>query len=231
MIESIETQNRILSLIGSGEHLVLSGPPATGKSSFIRRTAEALALPLHAFPVTRGASGQALFASISPDKDGRWGRNDGPCTRSAREGAILLLDDIHVAGADVESALYSAVDRHEIELPWGEVIAPKGGYQVIATSNVSPEKLPPAIRSRFAIEIPVNGILPATVEGMPKWAADLLASQTLTQNPGVTPIDSRNIWAAIRLSQKYGRAQSLALVFGASQGQEIESACIMKERA
>jgi len=228
MLGSVETQNRIFQIVGSGEHCILYGEPGTGKSSFVRKASEAAGISLHALPITRGCSGQSLFALIAPDSKGMWQRLDGPCTRAAREGGILLLDDLHVAGPDVESAIYSAADRHSIELPWGEVITPHTRYQVIATSNVGPEKLAPAIRSRFAIEIAVNGILPQTVETMPAWARNLLAS--LPDSAPGAPIDTRNVWASIRLAQKFGRATALDLVFGTAQGKEIETACLMAER-
>jgi nitric oxide reductase NorQ protein/cobaltochelatase CobS len=64
---------------------------------------------------------------------------DGPLTRAAREGGVLLLDEINAADANTAAALNAVMEQEDtrsLTIPQtGEVVIPHEEFSVIATAN------------------------------------------------------------------------------------------------
>jgi hypothetical protein len=75
-----------------------------------------------------------------------------------REGAMLIIDDLHLMGPDGQAALYQACDfgpGSTFSLDDGSSVTPQSGYCVVGTMNGDPSRLDEAVRSRFRNVIPV----------------------------------------------------------------------------
>jgi hypothetical protein len=65
---------------------------------------------------------------------------------------LLILDDMHEAGEDLMSALYTVLDAGDggsVTLPTGETVWPLPGYMVACTANGSVDLFEEPIRSRL----------------------------------------------------------------------------------
>jgi cobaltochelatase CobS len=61
---------------------------------------------------------------------------DGPVTKALRNGAILLLDEVDVAGSNKVLALQSVLEGKGVLIKaTGEYVKPKEGFNIFATSN------------------------------------------------------------------------------------------------
>lgn len=107
-------------------------------------------------------------------QDGSTVWQDGPAPIAYRTGATLTVNEFDMCSPSVKALVYGLLDDpgiNSLRLPTGEVLQPKEGYTVVATSNESVDILPPALLSRF--EVIINCSTP------PKAALDTLKSPLL----------------------------------------------------
>jgi hypothetical protein len=212
--------------------LCLYGPPATGKS--------ALAYHLFGSSVERvtlhqQVSPEDLIGCLGLTSDNgatvtTW--QDGPVIRAMRgdgtNGFPLVLDEIDQVSGDVRCILHAVCDdwpNIAITLPDGEVVKPKPGFCVIATTNQSPNTLPEALQSRFDLIVyacsPCTGILESLPEDYRETATRAYdRAEVVRWNPSVT---IRSLFAMAQLERELGREQAAQLVFGDELGTEIIS--------
>ncbi len=136
----------------SGEltRVFLHGPPGTGKSTWPYKY-----LGAERMAITKGTTSDHLLG-IFTLQDGRTVWVDGPAVRAMRNGHALVLDEIVEYSEDVEAILHALCDDPEIcavQLTNGEVVRPKKGFMVFATTNGRPDQLGEALRDRFEIEL------------------------------------------------------------------------------
>ena len=124
-------------------NVVLKGPPGVGKSFLTRYLAAQTNRPLYRVTLSETTYREDLlgYVHLVSGQDGETVTSwvDGPLTRAAREGAILLLDEINAADANTVAALNAVVEQHEtrsLTIPQtGEIIDPHEEFRVVATAN------------------------------------------------------------------------------------------------
>ena len=172
--------------MGVSRRVLMHGKPGTGKTYHavnagikddqkvyqITMTDETPAAELRGHYIARGSE---------------WVWTDGPAVRAWKEGARLVVNEIDRASEDALSFLYVIMDDPEFAettLPTGEVIKPKGGFQVVATMNGVPEDLPEALQDRFPVDIEITDVHPKAIEALPPDLQEPAKNTTIARNGG-----------------------------------------------
>jgi SpoVK/Ycf46/Vps4 family AAA+-type ATPase len=151
---------------------------------------------------------------------------DGAATRAMREGKLLILDEIDRHSPEVESVLHAILDDRKIaslQLPTGEIVRPKEGFQVIATTNSEPECLGEALLDRFEIILhakePINGITDEFKAPLKKLVENHYNKIPAKQfSP---PISVRRAKAYQKLTRILSPERSAEIVFGSRSSEFI----------
>jgi len=134
--------------------VMLKGPTGSGKTRFVEHMAWRLKRPLVTVSCHDDLTASDLVGRFLIRHDGTvW--QDGPLTRSAREGAICYLDEVVEARQDTIVVLHPLTD-HRRMLPidrTGEVIDAAPGFQLVISYNPGYQRmlkdLKPSTRQRF----------------------------------------------------------------------------------
>jgi hypothetical protein len=121
-----------------------SGPPGIGKSFLAAND------PRPAYPVTLSddLTVQDLVGHYLPDGN-KFVWHDGPVAMAMKEGARLILNELHLGSGAVRDFLLGVLDRQDIggiAMPNGERLVARDGFDVVATSNSPPSVLTSALR-------------------------------------------------------------------------------------
>jgi len=140
--------------------VLIIGPKGTGKTTLVRKFAEMMNKPLYTVNFSlRTKESHLVGTTVLENGTTRFAM--GIIPRSMQEGAILYLDELNAAEADVLLRLDEALDdRRELNIKEaGEVIKVKAhpDWFVIATinplSHVGTKELPPQLLSRFPVRL------------------------------------------------------------------------------
>ena len=140
--------------------VLIIGPKGTGKTTLVRKFAEELKKPLYTVNFSLRTKESHLIGTMLME-NGSTKFAMGVIPRSMQEGAILYLDELNAAEADVLLRLDEALDdRRELNIKEaGEVIKVKAhpDWFVIATinplSHAGTKELPPQLLSRFPVRL------------------------------------------------------------------------------
>lgn len=126
-----------------GMNVVLKGPPGVGKSYLAKYLCAQTNRPLYRVTLSETTYREDLLGHLQLVSAGggesvtSW--VDGPLTRAARIGGILLLDEINAADANTAAALNAVMEQEDtrsLTIPQtGEVVEPHPEFGVIATAN------------------------------------------------------------------------------------------------
>lgn len=216
--------------------LLLSGPPASGKSWWARQVAEALGLPSTVFVMPKVTASFVLSGSTPSWSAARPGRIVEAFARSEVASPLIVLDEVEKANTgnydpapvlldllDVDSAARWHDEFYGIEFDVSSAI-------FVATCN-NPELLDPALRSRFRevrVGTPGKGALPAIIRSawtahrrlypglrlpadFPQLAVDYLANR----KPDMRDLQRRFDDAIARAVQRPGRIRLIPADLGA----------------
>ncbi|MBA4109247.1 MAG: AAA family ATPase [Leptothrix sp. (in: Bacteria)] len=134
--------------------VLLKGPTGCGKTRFVEHMAWRLKRPLITVSCHDDLTASDLIGRFLIRHDGTaW--QDGPLTRSVREGAICYLDEIVEARQDTVVVLHPLTDYRRV-LPidkTGELIEAAPGFQLVVSYNPGYQRmlkdLKPSTRQRF----------------------------------------------------------------------------------
>ncbi len=201
------------TVLEHARRVLLWGPPGTGKTYAAQRTPGAPVYVWNLTDETPSAEGRGFYV---PQGD-RFAWQDGPALRAWREGARLVLNEIHRASNDTLSFLLPLLDdapSARMSLPNGETIAPHSCFTVIATANDPPEALPEALRDRFPIAIEIKTPHPDAIAALPaklqRPAWDTATAEDVNQRLSI-----RAWYAFADLASKVSTEDAARAVFGA----------------
>jgi MoxR-like ATPase len=175
---------RLLSVVAEvGMNLILWGPSGTGKSHMARRHGLAPGQLVHTITLTDETPAAELRGLFLPGDHGfRW--QHGPAIRAWLDGSRLVLNEVDKASSDVLSFLLALMDHSAVAamtLPSGENVSPTPGFHVVATSNVSPDQLPAALRDRFAACVHVDTVHVEALRQLPQALRDVAANTSVIE--------------------------------------------------
>lgn len=137
-----------------GEHLLLTGPKATGKNVFAENLAAAFGRPIWNISLSINTDAASLIGSDT-FQNGEVTFREGPVSKSARLGGFGVLDEINMAKNEALAVLHEALDfRRSIDIPGYDQIKLHKASRFIATMNygyAGTRELNEALASRFVV--------------------------------------------------------------------------------
>jgi MoxR-like ATPase len=130
----------VRATLASGAHILIEGPPGTGKSTLLRRVAESRHT---AFVLVEGSAeltparligsfdpALVLAAGYRPENF-----SDGPLVRALREGGLLYVEELNRVPEETINVLLTVMSEGEINVPrLGRVVA-DANFRLVAAMN------------------------------------------------------------------------------------------------
>lgn len=152
--EGKEAVEAALAAMLSGEHLLLSGPKATGKNVLAEDLAAVFGRPDFNVSFHIQTDAEALLGADTLSK-GAVVFRPGPVVEAAEAGGFLVLDEINMARNEALAVLHSLLDdRRMVDVPGHGRVRLAPAARVIATMNpgyAGTRELNEALASRFVV--------------------------------------------------------------------------------
>lgn len=144
--------------------------------------------------------------------------HNGPVTRAWLEGSGLILNELGRASGPVLDVMLGVLDDPsiaEMALPTGEIIKPKKGFKVVATSNSAPHLMDPALVDRFDAIIEITEPHPMLIQHLNQEIPGLGTSIKNTYTSPDTFISPRRALAFVQYHKAgVNKRQAAVLAFG-----------------
>ena len=130
----------ILAALAAGRHLLLEGPPGTGKSTVLRAIAEGTDSDFEFVEGNAELTPARLIGSFDPSAVLADGYSpeafaDGPLVSALRDGALLYIEEINRIPEETLNVLITVMSEGEIHIPrLGHVLA-SDGFRLVAAMN------------------------------------------------------------------------------------------------
>ena len=144
MLNRVVGRRRELELVraalASGAHILLEGPPGTGKSTLLREVAQARHTPFMLVEGNAELTPARLIGSFDPalvlDRGYRPENfTDGPLTAAMRGGGLLYVEELNRVPEETVNVLLTVMSEGEINVPRLGRIAADANFRLVAAMN------------------------------------------------------------------------------------------------
>lgn len=133
-------QELVLAAIDAGRHVLIEGPPGTGKSTLLRAIAHELGVGFEFVEGNAELTPARLVGHFDPARVLNEGYDpdvfvDGPLVSALREGALLYVEELNRVPEETLNVLVTVMSERELHVPrLGRVVAAPG-FRLVAAMN------------------------------------------------------------------------------------------------
>ena len=130
----------VVAALSADRHVLLEGPPGTGKSTLLRGVANAIGLGFEFVEGTAELTPARLIGHFDPALVLAEGYSpdifvDGPLVRALRQGSLLYVEEINRVPEETLNALVTVMSEREVHVPRLGRVAAEPGFRLVAAMN------------------------------------------------------------------------------------------------